>query len=88
MNKVDRKVRKIIVESRGIHMCGSKTLLYLVMERGGRAFQSVENECKAIKNKAAVRLYEIPDSAMQIVRDFEETSATLGHQSLVKEATK
>ena len=38
--------------------------------------------------KAAVKLYENLDPTMRIVREFEERSATLGYQSLVKEATK
>ena len=40
------------------------------------------------KIKAAVRLYENKDPAMEMVREFEERAELLGHSSLVKDAEK
>ena len=40
------------------------------------------------KTKAAVKLYGNGDSAMVMVREFEERAEELGHSSLVKEAAK
>ena len=88
MKKVYREARTIIVENGGKHPCGSTALLYLPREKGGRGLRSVENEYKTIKIKAAVNLYENPDPTMQIMLEFEERSAALGYQSLVKKATK
>ena len=40
------------------------------------------------KVKAAVRLYENKDPAMEVVRKFVERAKSLGHRSLVKDAAK
>ena len=83
MKKVDREARKIIVENGGRHPRGSTAMLYFPREKGGRGLRSVENEYKTTTTiKAAVKLYENLDPTMQIVREFEERSSTLGHQSL------
>ena len=84
----DREVRKIIVENGGKHAGGSTSLLYLPREKGGRGLPAVETEYKVTKIKAAVRLYENKDPAMEMVREFEERAESLGHSSLVKDAAK
>ena len=40
------------------------------------------------KVKAAVKLYRNGDSAMAMVREFEERAEKLGHSSLVKKAAR
>ena len=50
--------------------------------------RSVENEFKVTKIKAAIKLYEDKDAAMNVVLEFEQRAETLGHQSLGKEAFK
>ena len=47
-----------------------------------------ETEYKVTKVKAALRLYENKDQVMEMVREFEERAESLGHRSLVKDATK
>ena len=85
---VDREARKIIVENGGKHPGGSTALLYLPREKGGRGLRAVETEYKVTKVKAALRLYENKDQVMEMVREFEERAESLGHRSLVKDATK
>jgi len=85
---IDRQARKIIVENGGKHPGGSTSLLYLPREKGGRGLRAVETEYKVTKIKAAVRLYENKDPAMEMVREFEERAESLGHRSLVKDAAK
>ena len=48
--------------------------------------RSVEEEYKMTKIKSAIKLYSIEDSIMSLVREFEESAAHQGLQSLVKEA--
>ena len=57
-------------------------------EKGGRGLRSIEEEYKATKIKAAVKLYGNRDSAMAMVREYEERAEELGHSSLVKEAAR
>ena len=40
------------------------------------------------KIKAAIKLYENKDGAMNIMREFEERAETLGRQSLVNQSVK
>ena len=88
LKTIDREARKIIVENGGKHPGGSTSLLNLPREKGGRGLRAVETECKVTKIKAAVRLYENKDPAMEMVREFEERTESLGHSSLVKDAAK
>ena len=88
LKTIDREERKIIVENGGKHPGGSTSLLYLPREKGGRGLRAVETEYKVTNIKAAVRLYENKDPAMEMVREFEERAELLGHSSLVKEAAK
>ena len=88
LKTIDREERKIIVENSGKHPGGSTSLLYLPREKGGRSLRAAETEYKVTKIKAAVRLYENKDPAMEIVREFEERAELLGHSSLVKDAAK
>ena len=56
IRRIDREVRKIIVENGGKHILGSTTLLYLPRDQGGRGMQSVESVYEATKIKAAIKL--------------------------------
>lgn len=85
---IDREARKIIFENGGKHLSGSTALVYLPRLNGGRGMRSVENEYKATKIKAAIKLYEDKDAAMNVVLEFEERAEILVHQSLLKEAFK
>ena len=48
--------------------------------------RSIETEYKETKMKAAVNLYQNRDSAMKLVRDFEECAESVGHQAVTMEA--
>ena len=88
LKTIDREARKIIVENGGKHPGGSTSLLYLPREKGGRGLRAVETEYNVTKIKAAVRLYENKDPAIEMVREFGERAELLGHSSLVKDAAK
>jgi len=88
LQQIDRETRKIIVENGGKHLLGSKSLLYLPREDGGRGLKSVENEYKLAKIKAAVNLCQNTGPTMEPLRWFEEASAQSGHHSLLKDAIK
>ena len=88
LRRIDREVRKIIVENGGKHPLGSTALLYLPRDCGGRGMQSVESVYKATKIKAAVKLYSNEDPTMETVRCFEENSSRNGHYSLINDAIK
>ena len=85
LQQIDRETRKIIVENGGKHLLGSKSLLYLPREDGGRGLKSVE---KLAKIKAAVNLCQNTNPTMELVRSFEEASGQSGHHSLLKDAIK
>ena len=59
MQEIDRKARKIVIENRGRHSCGSNAIFYLPRDKGGRGLRSVEMEYprKATEIKSAVTLY-------------------------------
>ena len=86
LKQIDSEARKIVVENEGKHPCGSTSLLYLSRDKGGRGLRSIETGYKETKVKAAVNLYHNRDSAMKMVRDFEERAESVGHQALITEA--
>ena len=86
--RIDREARKIVVENGGKHPSGSTAILYMSIEKGGRGLRSIEEEYKVTKIKGAVKLYGNGDSAMAMVREFEERAEEVSHSSLVKEAAK
>ena len=88
LKTLDRESRKIIAENGGKHPGGSTTLLYLPREKGGRGLRAIEMEYRMTKIKAAVRLYENKDPAMEMVREFEKRAELLGNRSLSKDAVK
>ena len=75
-------------ESGGKHLLGLKATVYLLRALGGRGMRSGEEEYKMTKIKSAIKLYSNEDSAIRLVREFEENAVHQGHQSLVKEARK
>lgn len=62
--QIDRETRKIITENGAKHPLGSKALINLSREVGGREMKSVENEYKLIQIKAAVSLCQSSDLTM------------------------
>ena len=88
LRRIDREARKIIITNGGKHPASSSALLYVSRKRGGRGLQSVVDECKITNIKAAMKLFSNSDPSMKIVREFEERSAVLGHQSLITEAMR
>ena len=78
-----REARKVIVENGGNHPLGSVAQLYISRKSGGRDLRSAKAECKSTKIKAAVKLFENPDTTMSAVRKFEEKAVhrvSLNHQ--------
>ena len=55
--ELDREGRKIILENGGNHPKESKAILYMSRKLGGGGLNSLENEHKNTKIKAAVKLY-------------------------------
>ena len=49
--------------------------MYLSRDNGDRGLRSVEQECKLSRIKAAVKLYQIPDSSMKTFQMFEDKAA-------------
>ena len=88
LKRLDREARKIVVENGGKHPTGSSAILYTSREKRGRGLQSIEEEYKETKIKAAVKLYRNSDPAIATVREFEERAEKLGNSSLLKEAAR
>ena len=55
---------------------------------GGRGLKSVETQYKITKLKTAIKLYTNRDSAMELVRRFDEKCERNGRRSIVKDAKK
>ena len=81
-------MRKVIVENSGNHPLRSVAQLYISRKNGGRVIRSVEAEYKSTKIKAAVKLFENPDTTMSALRKFEEKAVQAGCQSIIKDAEK
>ena len=88
LQRIDREMRKIVVEQRGKHSLGSAALCHLARQCEGRRLRYVGAEYKAIKIKGALSLFKNKDPTMELVRQFEDRSVKLGHCSFVKEALK
>ena len=56
--------------------------MYLSRDNGVRGSRSVKQEYKLSRIKAAVKLYQNPDSCMKTFQMFEEKAAEKGHSSL------
>ena len=56
--------------------------MYLSRDNGDRGLRSVEQEYKLSRIKAAVKLYQNPDSSMKTFQMFEEKAAEKEHSSL------
>ena len=81
-------MRKVIVENGENHPLGSVAQLYISRKNGGRVIRSVETEYKSKKIKAAVKLFENPDTTMSALRKFEEKAVQTGCLSIIKDAEK
>ena len=63
-------------------------MIYLPRRIGGRGLNSIEQEYKLIKIKAAVNLYRNQDPTMGLVREFEEKAVKLRRRSITKDVEK
>ena len=88
MRQFDGDACKIVPEGGGRHPCGTTSLLYLPLDKGGRGLRSATTEYKETKFKAAVKLCQDIEPAMKMVREFEEQAESKGYQSITKEAGK
>ena len=77
IQEIERKARKFATNNVGRHPCGSNAILYLPRDKGGRGLCLVQMEYKATKIKSAVRLYGNEDTAIQMVRQFEEQAEVI-----------
>ena len=63
---------------------GSVAQLYISLKNGGRVIRSVDVEYKSTKIKAAVKLFENPDTTMSAVRKFEEQAVQTRRHSIIQ----
>ena len=59
-----------------------------ITQNGRRDLRSVKAECTSTKIKAAVKLFENPDTTMSAVRKFEEKAVQFGCCPIIKDAEK
>ena len=82
LRSIDREVRNIIRKTGGKHPLSSTAVMYLSRDNGDRGLRSVEQEYKLSRIKAAVKLYQNPDSSLKTFQMFEEKAAEKEHSSL------
>ena len=70
------------------HPKGSTAILYMSRKLGERGLESVENEYKNTKIKAALKRYCNADHTIAAVRSFEELAVQNGRHSIIKDAKK
>ena len=61
LQRIDREVRKVIVENGGKHPAGLSALLYLPRAVGGRGMKSVETANNVTKIKTALKIHGSTD---------------------------
>ncbi|CAH3040381.1 unnamed protein product [Porites evermanni] len=66
----------------------STAILYMSRKLGERGLESMENEYKNTKIKAALKRYCNADHTMAAVRSFEELAVQNGRHSIIKDAKK
>ena len=76
LQRIDREVRKVIVENGGKHPAGSSALLYLPRAVGGRGMKSVETVYKMTKIKTALKIHGSTDPTVKHVKNWDENSAS------------
>ena len=88
LQRIDREVRKVIVENDGKHPTGSSSLLYLPRAVGGRGMKSVETAYKVTKIKTAWKIHGSKESTVKLVKNWDENSASKGRHSVLADAAK
>ena len=87
--KLDREARKIVVENGGKHSSRSTAILLIHVKREGRQRSALDRGgVQSDEDNGCSKLYGNGDSAMAMVREFEERVEELDHSSLVKEAAR
>ena len=88
LHNIDRETREVISEKGGRYSLSYKPILYLARETGGRSLLSVQEECKLIKSRSAIQLYNNADPMIRTVRQFEERAVDKRFSSLISGADK
>ena len=82
LQRIDREVRKVMVENGGKHPARSSALLYLPRAVGGRGMKSVETAYKVTKIKTALKIHGSTDPTVKLVKNWDENSASKGRHSV------
>ncbi|XP_068708027.1 uncharacterized protein [Montipora foliosa] len=88
VQRIDREVRKVMVENGGKHPAGSSALLSLPRAVGGRGMKSVETVYKVTKIKTALTIHGSTDPTVKLVKNWDENSASEGRHSVLEDAVK
>ena len=72
LQRIDREVRKVIVENGGKHPAGSSALLYLQRAVGGRGMKFVETVYNMTTIKAALKIHGLMDPTVKLVKNWDE----------------
>ena len=88
LQRIDREVRKVIVENGGKHPAGSSALLYLPRGVGGRGMKSVETVYKVTKIKTALKIHGSTDPTVKLVKNWDENSASKVRHSVLAVVVK
>ena len=88
LQRIDREVRKVIVENGGKHSAGSSALLYLPRAVGRRGMKSVETVYKVTTIKTALKIHGSTDPTVKLVKNWDDNSASKGRHSVLADAVK
>ena len=88
LQRIDREVRKVMVENGGKHPAGSSALFYLPRAVGGRGMKSVETVYKVTKIKTVLTIDGSTDPTVKLVKNWDENSASKGRHSVLADAVK
>ena len=85
LQRINREVRKVIVENGGKHPTGSSALLYVPRAVGGRGMKSVETVYKVTKIKTALKIQGSTDPTVKLVKN---SARSKGRHSTLEDAVK
>ena len=89
LQRINREVRKVIVENGGKHPTGSSALLYVPRAVGGRGMKSVETAYKVTKINTALKIQGSTYPTVKLVKNWDENSArSKGRHSTLEDAVK
>ena len=90
LQRIDREVRKGMVENGGKHPAGSSALLYLprAVRGSSRGMKSVETVYKVTKIKTALTIHVSTDPTVKLVKNWDKNSASIGRHSVLADAVK